>query len=97
MKVVCELDSSVRGSGQNRYIMCKGRLLLHPQYDAVQIGFVTQFLTMGHKFPFFGKAAMHIRGINDITVHKSTLLMHTQWMHCKLYNIYQMPCILVKP
>ena len=37
IKVVYDL----RGSGSNRYSMCEGGLLLHLQYDAVQIGFIT--------------------------------------------------------
>ena len=30
--------------------MCEGGLLLHPQYDAVQIGLITQFPVMGTPF-----------------------------------------------
>ena len=50
----------LRGSGPNTYSMCEGRLLLHPQYDVVQIGFITQFPAMGIPFSIFvSQPAMH--------------------------------------
>ena len=64
------------------YFLHKGgiwlRLLLHPHYDVVQIGLITKFPAMGTPFSvfFFAKPAMHSHWINDIDVHKMTLLIH---------------------
>ena len=54
----------MRGSGPNRYNMCEGGLLLHQQYDAVQIGFITHPVPSNGDLiirSFFAKPTMHSR------------------------------------
>ena len=62
--MVYELESSARGSDPNGYSMCEGGLLLHSQYDAVQIGFITQFPTMGATFSVVFLQGGHAQPLN---------------------------------
>ena len=54
----------IRCSGPNTYSTYEGGLLLHPQYDAVHIEFITQFLAMGILFSFFFWQASHAQLLN---------------------------------
>ena len=99
-------DKRQHPNGPNRYIMREVGLLLHRQYDAVQIVSTTPSPSDGDSIfrGLFGKPTRHTHRMTGIAAHRSILLLHPQWMYtciiftsCSTYCIYHIQCSLYLP